>query len=91
MLVGFSKGNVPNGSWVGNLPNSYANNADSDFNHCWLAERLHYFDWPNGANKPTWKYNSEGGVVGCGLLLNSEKELSIFFTLNGNLLGQFLS
>jgi hypothetical protein len=32
----------------------------------------------------------KGEVIGCGLLLNPEKELSIFFTDNGILMGQFL-
>jgi hypothetical protein len=28
-------------------------------------------------------------VYGCGLVLDPENKLSIFFTLNGNLLGEF--
>jgi hypothetical protein len=46
----------------------------------------HSFEWPNGATKPKWRYN--GNVLGCGLLLNPENELSIFFTGNGLVMGQ---
>jgi hypothetical protein len=30
-----------------------------------------------------------GNVIGCGILLEAMQKLSIFFTLNGNLMGQF--
>jgi hypothetical protein len=49
---------------------------------------LHDFEWQNGAIKPRW--NGEGDVYGCGLLMNTENKLSIFFTVNGLLMGQFL-
>jgi hypothetical protein len=41
--------------------------------------------WPEGATKP--ECNGQGDVYGCGLLLGPKKELAIFFTLNGILLG----
>jgi hypothetical protein len=39
-------------------------------------------------NKPKWNYH--GDVIGCGLLLDSENELSIIVTLNGILRGLFM-
>jgi hypothetical protein len=68
------------------LPNSYAIQRRGDW--CLLSGKLHDFEWPNGAIKPKW--NGPGDVIGCGLLLNPENKLSIFFTLNGILLGKFL-
>jgi hypothetical protein len=52
-----------------------------------ISGKKHAFEWPNGAEKPTW--NAVGDVFGCGLLLSPENELSIFFTLDGILLGPF--
>jgi hypothetical protein len=53
-----------------------------------LSGKSHPFEWPNEAIKPKW--NDQGDVIGCGLLLNPENEVSIFFTGNGILMGQFL-
>jgi hypothetical protein len=53
-----------------------------------LSGWKYQFDWPNGAIKPKW--NDQGDVIGCGLLLNPANELSIFFTGNGILMGQSL-
>jgi hypothetical protein len=58
------------------------------FDYCKITGKEHAFEWPNGTIKPTW--NGRGDVVGCGLLLSPENELSIFFTGNGILMGQFL-
>jgi hypothetical protein len=85
MLVGLSSGNVPNSRYVGQFPN-YA--IPHGYRFCWLSLETHYFDWPNGAIKPEW--NGEGDVIGCGLVLNPQNKLSIFFTVNGILLGQSL-
>jgi hypothetical protein len=68
-------------------PNSYAN-IGYDFDTCWLSGTHHCFKWPDGAIKPI--FNCMGDVLGCGLLLNPENQLSIFFTGNGILLGQSL-
>jgi hypothetical protein len=85
MLVGLSSGNIPDGSIVGLLPNSYA--IPYGYGFCWLFQEAHYFEWPNDAIKPKW--NGRGDVLGCGLVLNPANELSIFFTGNGILMGQF--
>jgi hypothetical protein len=84
ILVGLSTGNIPKYSFVGDLPNSYA--IEDGYNYCWLSGKEHHFEWPNGAIKPEW--NGKGDVYGCGLLLNPENKLSIFFTVNGLLMGQ---
>jgi hypothetical protein len=72
-------------SYVGFEPNSYA--IDGCY-FCWLSGKSHHFEWPNGVTKPTW--NGRGDVFGCGLLMSPENKLSIFFTGNGILLGQFI-
>jgi hypothetical protein len=81
--VGLSSGNVPKG-FVGGQ-NSYA--IQSGYDCCRLSGKEHGFEWPNGAIKPESK--GQGDVLGCGLLLNSENEVSIWFTGNGLLMGQF--
>jgi hypothetical protein len=86
MLVGLSSGNIPDGSIVGLLPKSYAIPYGYDF--CWLSQQTHHFDWPNSAIKPKW--NGRDGVIGCGLVLNPANKLSIFYTVNGILMGQSL-
>jgi hypothetical protein len=56
-----------------------------------LSGKEHAFEWPNEAAKPEWSAADEadkGDVIGCGLLLSRQNELSIFFTFNGILLGQ---
>jgi hypothetical protein len=82
--VGLSTGNIPNGSCVGRLSNSFA--IHYDYNHYLLSGKRQQFEWPNGAIKPKW--NGPGDVIGCGLVLNADNELSIFFTGNGILMGQ---
>jgi hypothetical protein len=39
--------------------------------------------------KPTWKYGV-GDLVGCGILVNREDKVGIFFTGNGKLIGKFI-
>jgi hypothetical protein len=83
MFVGLSNGNIQ--TFVGFSSNSYATQDGCDF--CWLSEQRHRFEWPNGVIKPDeWK--GKGAVFGCGLLLNPENVLSIFFTGNGILKGK---
>jgi hypothetical protein len=89
IFVGLSSGNIPTaGAWVGGFPNSYAIQEGCDY--CWLSRDDHRFERPTGAIEPEWNWNGQGNVVGCGLLVNPENELSIFFTGNGLLMGQFL-
>jgi hypothetical protein len=55
-----------------------------------LSGTKHDFELPNGAIKPEWKSTQSDNVIGCGILLHSNGKLLIFFTLNGNLMGQFI-
>jgi hypothetical protein len=51
-----------------------------------LSGITHHFEWPNeAAVKPNC--NDQGDILGCGLLLNPQGKLSIFFTANGILMG----
>jgi hypothetical protein len=52
---------------------------------CYLSGIIHQFEWSNEAVKPKW--NGQGDILGCGLLLNSQGKLTIFFTGNGILMG----
>jgi hypothetical protein len=58
------------------------------YDYCSVSGKEHTFEWPNGSIKPTW--NGQGDVVGCGLVLNPNNQLAIFFTGNGILMGQFV-
>jgi hypothetical protein len=88
IFVGLSSGNLPDGSfYVDKFRYSYGIPVGYDY-FCWLSGKKYPFEWSNGAIKPEWK--GQGDVVGCGLVLNPGKELSIFFTGNGILMGQFL-
>jgi hypothetical protein len=84
-LIGLSDGNIPDSVYLGWTPNSYG--MRDDFKCCWLSNKEHAFEWPNGV-KPKW--TCLGAVVGCGLVLNTKNELAIFFTGNGFLLGKFI-
>jgi hypothetical protein len=53
-----------------------------------LSGTRHQIESPNGEIRPKWNDYGCGDVFGCGLLLNSKNELSIFFTVNGTLIGQ---
>jgi hypothetical protein len=86
MHVGLSSGNISDGSFVGGFPNSFAIRYGDYDDQYWLSGKLHDFEWPNGAIKPKW--NGPGDVAGCGLLLNPANEVSLFFTVNGILMGQ---
>jgi hypothetical protein len=59
------------------------------FDYCYITGKECAFEWPNGAIKPKTKADGDGDVVGCGLVLSPANEVSIFFTGNGILMGQF--
>jgi hypothetical protein len=84
---GLSGGTIPDNSWIGGYSNSYAN-PGLYLNECWLNGETHTFGLPEGAIRPEKKYN--GNVYGCGLILDPDHKMTIFFTLNGQLLGKFL-
>jgi hypothetical protein len=79
--VGLSNGHIPAKSNATNSPNCYAVWADDDC--CFLSGKMHKFN----ANKPKW--NDQGDVLGCGILMSPDPEnkVFIFFTLNGILMG----
>jgi hypothetical protein len=63
---------------MGDYPNSYA--ISTGFNLCYLAGETS-FELPRGVNGRD--------VYGCGILMDPNDKLAIFFTLNGILMGQF--
>jgi hypothetical protein len=84
--VGLSAGYVPDQSSIGRYPNSYAIYIGNPSCNCYLAGMEHFFGWPMGGSTVKWNYQED--VIGCGLLMNPKKELAIFFTVNGILIGQ---
>jgi hypothetical protein len=76
-------------SWIGQNSNSYA--VSSVFYYidgCRLDGEYHRFELPEGATRPEEK--DYGNVYGCGLVLDPDNKLAIFFTLNGNLFGELV-
>jgi hypothetical protein len=51
---------------------------------CLIAGDIH--QWPEETIIAEW--SGQGDVVGCGILVDPEGKLAIFFTLNGKLIGQ---
>jgi hypothetical protein len=90
--VGFSDGTIPDDDnlWEGQFLNSYAIQTGLFNYECSLAGERHRFELPEGSVRPTrkWKWHSLN-VFGCGLVLDQEDKVAIFFTLNGQLLGEF--
>jgi hypothetical protein len=87
-LIGLSNGNISDNSRIVEMQHLYVYPKNYDYDSCFLSGNRHNFDWPNGIIKPTW--NGKGDVVGCGLSLSPHNKLSIFFTGNGILMGQFI-
>jgi hypothetical protein len=81
-------GAIRNNSWIGGCSDSYAVEIPirHHFYGCLLAGEYHRFELPEGANRPEMKDN--GNVFGCGLVLDPDNKLTIFFTLNGQLVGK---
>jgi hypothetical protein len=77
----------PDNSWIGEYSNSYAINIDYEYEGL-LAGTPHRFELPEGANRPQRK--QFGNVFGCGLVLDPDNKLAIFFTLNGKVLGELM-
>jgi hypothetical protein len=85
-FVGISDGAIPDHELIGEYSNSYAIPiVGHHFYGCWLAGEYRYFELPDGATRPERKHF--GNVVGCGLVLEPDNKLAIFFSLNGQLLG----
>jgi hypothetical protein len=85
VVVGLS--DATDNSWVGRNSNSYAILIIGHYCYrCWPAGEIHHFELPVGANQPEMK--EYGNVYGCGLVLDPDNKLAIFFTLNGQLLGE---
>jgi hypothetical protein len=90
LYLGFSDGTLIDdydGTWIWDAPNSYSiPTCANNYNVCRLNGKYHEFEVEE--RLPT--FNMVGGNVhGCGLLLNPNDKLSIFFTLNGQLMGEF--
>jgi hypothetical protein len=86
-IVGLSDGTIPHNSYAGEYSNSYA--IETGYNYqCWLAGEQHPFELPVGprAIPPRLVGNN---IYGCGLVLDHEDKLWIFFTFNGQLMGEF--
>jgi hypothetical protein len=90
-MVGLTDGHIPCGGRIGRSPNSYdiciLLIPNCDFYHFYLAGQRHRFEFPEGVIGPELK--ETGNVVGCGILMNPDDKLTIFFTLNGILAGKF--
>jgi hypothetical protein len=83
-----SNGTISVPTLVGREKNSYAIQHGTD--HCYLSGVEHQFELPREAIKPCWQ--DSGNVIGCGILLlrqqSKDVKISIFFTLNGHLIGE---
>jgi hypothetical protein len=82
---GLSDGAIPKDDddnlWIGKFSNSY---ATIFWFECLLAGERHPFELPDGAIQPEPK-DFGTNVMGCGLVLDSDNKLAIFFTSNGTL------
>jgi hypothetical protein len=88
-IVGLSDVPDDDDLWIGYDPNSYAilvyDYADYE---CRLSGEEHHFELPEGGIQPIRKRN-RNNVFGCGLVVDPEDKLAIFFTLNGKIMSEF--
>jgi hypothetical protein len=77
---------MPAGALFGKHPNSYAIKNGCDYGFLSGNANVHRFGPPNGGIK--FELNGQEDVMGCGLVLNPEGKVAIFFTVNGTLLGK---
>jgi hypothetical protein len=73
--------------WIGQYSNSYVTWTDCLY-ECFISGDIHVFELPDKAIRPTRKPDTN--VNGCGLVLDPEEKLWLFFTLNGQLLGELV-
>jgi hypothetical protein len=74
---------------IGDYQNSYAISTGSNWYR--LAGETNLFELPDEAVQPKMRDNGNGrNVYGCGLVMDPNDKLAIFFTLNGILMGQFI-
>jgi hypothetical protein len=85
--VGLSDGTISD-HLLGEFTNSYSISVYYTVDECELDGETHRFEYSEGAIRP--KTNGDEDVVGCGLLVDSNDKLAIFFTLNGTLCGKFI-
>jgi hypothetical protein len=83
--IGISNGNNSDGFWLDFAKNSYK--SDGAY-YYYLPEEEGEFEWPNEVNSEV-EYKARGNTTGCGILLDPQNKVAIFFTRNGNLLSKF--
>jgi hypothetical protein len=86
--IGLSGDPIPYNPWIGHS-NSYAIRIPYHYCYgCWIDGETHRFELPEGAIRPAMK--EVGNAIGCGIVLDSEDKLAIFFTLNGQVCGELM-
>jgi hypothetical protein len=76
---------------IGVYPNSYAISTISELlNWRILAGRTPILELPADEAISLEPKENEANVYGCGLVMDPNDKLAIFFTLNGILMGQFI-
>jgi hypothetical protein len=86
--VGLSDGSIPDNLTVGRYANSYAISTGYFDYGIWLEDfELQYDEMPEGTFEPDWR-SDRTTLYGCGLVLDPEDKLFIFFTVNGRLVGE---
>jgi hypothetical protein len=85
--VGLSDGTIPDDDnlFIGEYQNSYGHSC---YEYCLAGERR-LFAEEQEAIEAREKSNGMD-VYGCGLVLDPEDKLAIFFTLNGQLMGELM-